>query len=143
MPDSLAERTLIQLFDGALAVGPQRSGPGAGEVWMSDDGQCVGGGFPGRACPAIPAVAILVEDVERLVAQLREFRAPARAAAHGIVVLNRADDVDLLAVVHLIPQRLQDLPERRPFRVPAAHQLRDVLEADVAGEQLFVVENPY
>ena len=52
-----------------------------------------------------------------------------------------ADDVDLLAVVDLIPERLQDLADRRAVGVAAVHQPRHVLEADVAGLQLFVVEH--
>ena len=93
------------------------------------------------AIPREPAVLLLVEDEQRLVAQLRELRAPARAAAHGEIGLDRADHVDLLAVVDLIPDALQDLAERRRVRIPPVHQPRDVGEADFAGSELFVIEH--
>ena len=79
--------------------------------------------------------------MQRLVAQLRELGAPPGAAAHGAVVEDRADDVDFLAVVDLVPERLQHLADRRRVGVAAVHQARDVLEADVAGLQLFVVQH--
>jgi hypothetical protein len=97
---------------------------------------------PRLAAPGKPAVLVLVEDEERLVAQLGEFSPPTGAAANRQIVLNRADDVDLLAAVHLVPQRLQDPAERRPLGVPPVHQPRDVRQADVPGQQLFVVEHP-
>ena len=52
-----------------------------------------------------------------------------------------ADDVDLLSVVHLIPDRLEDLANRRALGVAAVHQAGDVLETDVAGLQLLVIED--
>ena len=99
--------------------------------------------LPGVAGPAEPAVAILIEDVERLVAQLGELGAPAGAAAHRAVLLDGADDVDLLAVVDLIPERLQHLPQRRPLGVAPMHQPGDVLQADVAGQQFLVIEHAH
>ena len=63
------------------------------------------------ARPREPAVLFLIEHVQRLVAQLGELGAPARSAAHRPVVEDRADDVNLLAVVDLIPERLQDLTD--------------------------------
>src|SRR5262249_53985072 len=68
---------------------------------------------------------------------------PPGATAHGAVREHRADDVDLLAVVDLVPERLQDLPNRLGFRVTAVHQPRYVLETDVAGQQLLVVEHAH
>src|SRR5688500_14605826 len=113
---------------------------GAREMRMRD-AWCVGGAerCPRLAVPAEPAVAILVEHEQRLVAQLRELRAPARATADGVVSLDGADDVDFLAVVDLIPERLQHLADGRPFEIATMHQAGDVLEADVAVEQLLVI----
>src|SRR5262245_4111472 len=96
---------------------------------------------PLRSRPAEPAASVLIEDAQGLVAQLRELGAPARSAADRAVLENHADDVDLLAAVHLVPQRLEDLPERGAVGVAAMHQLRDVLEAHVTGEQLLVIED--
>ena len=42
----------------------------------------------------------LIEHVQLLVAELREFGAPAGATADGLVVLNRADHPDFLSAVH-------------------------------------------
>src|SRR6185436_425544 len=93
--------------------------------------------------PREPAVLILIEDVQRLVAQLGELGAPAGAAFHGQVVLNRADDVDLLPVVHLIPECLENLPQRRPLGVATVHQARHVREAHVSYGQFFVIEHAH
>ena len=97
--------------------------------------------LPVLAGPGEPAVLLLIEHVQRLVAQLGELGAPAGAAADRAVVEDRADDVDLLAVVHLIPERLQHLADRRRVGVAAVHQPRHVGQADVAGLQLFVIED--
>src|SRR6185436_11454088 len=43
--------------------------------------------------------------------------------------------------VDLIPDRLQDFPQRRTVGVAAVHQLRHVLEADVAGLQFLMIED--
>ena len=82
--------------------------------------------------PTEPAVALLVEDEERLVAELGELGAPAGAALDGVVGQDLADDVDLLPVVHLVPDRLQHLLEERRVGIRAVHELADVREADVA-----------
>src|SRR5262245_65709366 len=92
--------------------------------------------LPLRAGPGEPTLFSLVVDMERLVAQLRELGAPSRAAAHGAIVLNDADHVDFLAVVDLIPERLQDLADRRGVGAAAVRETRDVLGAGVAGLQL-------
>ena len=98
-------------------------------------------GLPVGPRPAKPAVLLLVEHAQRLVAQLRELGPPSRPAAHRAVVNDGADDVDLLAVVDLVPQRLQHLSDRGAVGVPAVHQAREVLEAHVAGLQLLVIEH--
>ena len=135
------ERLREQLLDRAAAVVLELPRAGAGEVRVRDHRRVGPATLPVGARPLEPAVLLLIEDEERLVAQLRELRAPARSAAHGPVVEDRADDVDLLAVVDLIPERLQDLPDRRAVGVAPVHQPRHVLEADVAGLQLLVIEH--
>ena len=67
----------------------------------------------------------------------------AASAADGAVFEDRADDVDFLPVVDLIPERLQDLADRRRVRVSPVHQPRDVFETDVAGLQLLVIQHAY
>src|ERR1019366_1645198 len=115
---------------------------GAGEVRVADDRAVRRRALlPVLTRPGEPAVLLLIEHVQRLVAQLRELGAPPRAAADRAIVLNRADDVDLLAVVHLIPEGLQDLADGRGVSVAPVHQARDVGEADVARLQFFVVED--
>jgi hypothetical protein len=99
--------------------------------------------LPRGAVPFEPAVLVLVEDVQRLVAKLRKLGAPAGAAPHRVVREDRADDVDFLTGVHLIPQRLEDLPNGCTLGVPPVHELRDVLQADVAGSELFMIEHAH
>ncbi len=126
------------------AVWLQHARAGAGEVNVLDHRFVAAAARdPGRrlAIPLEPAVLVLIEDEQRLVAQLRELRAPAGAAAHGLIRLDGADDVDLLAVVDLIPDALQDLAEGRRVGIAAIHQPRDVGEADFAGGELFVIED--
>src|SRR5262249_48313372 len=43
-----------------------------------------------------------------------------------------ADDVDLLSVVDLVPDRLEHFAEQRRVRVVAVHDVRHVAETDVA-----------
>src|SRR5262245_60196740 len=90
--------------------------------------------------PSEPAVLRLVEDVQWLVAQLCELRAPSGAAAHGLVVEDRPDDVDFLTAVDLIPERLQNLADGRTVGVQEMHEAPDVGEAHIAGEQFLVIE---
>src|SRR5947199_8794721 len=99
--------------------------------------------LPLIAGPAEPAVAILIENKQRLVTEPRELRAPARPAADGVVVEDRADDVDFLAAVDLKPERLQDFSERRRVRVLPVQQLRHVRQAHIALLQLFVIEDTH
>src|SRR5689334_13924798 len=83
--------------------------------------------------PVKPSVPILIEHEKRLVTELRELGTPARASANGLVRLYRTDDVNLLAVIHLVPKRLKNLANRRAVGVSPVHQTRDILEAHVAG----------
>src|SRR5688572_7734857 len=135
---SLLERVGEQGLDRLLAVLVNLARPGAGEMGVRDLRHALRP--PVVTGPAEPAVLLLVEHAQRLVAQLRELGAPAGAAAHRAVVEDHADDVDFLAAVDLIPDRLQDLAQRRAVGVAAVHQPADVFEADVAGLELLVVE---
>src|SRR6185503_5626936 len=63
------------------------------------------------------------------------------SATNGLVLLNGADDVDLLAAVHLVPQRLKNLPDRWAFRVAAVHQPRHVFKAHISRQELFMIEH--
>src|SRR5690606_5295814 len=110
--------------------------PGAAEVRMAD--HRILDGLEGLAGPLEPAVALLVEDEQRLVAQLRELRPPAGAALHGLVGQDPAHDVDLLAVVDLVPDRLEHLLEQRRVGIGAVHEPAHVGEAHVAAAQLFL-----
>src|SRR5690606_15099623 len=140
---SCLETPFDQLIDCAPAVRLQDAGASARDVRMRNGRPLAAGAtVPCRSVPGEPGVLSLVEDVQRLVAEFRELGAPARPAAHGAIVLNGADDVDLLAVVHLIPDGLEDLPNRRRVLcVAPVHQAADVLEADVARRELLVIED--
>src|SRR5690349_13485197 len=105
---------------------------------MLDHG--IGYGLPRRAVPAVPSALFLIEDLERLVAELRELRPPAGAALDGAVVEDLADDANLLAAVHLVPDRLQHLPEERRVAILAVHQAAHVAKAHVAAPELLVRE---
>src|SRR5687767_13628615 len=97
--------------------------PGASEVLVPDH-RLLGARslFPLDTGPVEPAALLLVEYVKRLITQLGEFRRPPRPAANGVVVEDHADDIDLLAAVDLIPQRLQDLADGGAVGVTPVHQ---------------------
>src|SRR5436190_23653989 len=131
------ERSLEELGDRFASVFVQMPRARAREVRVRDRRLFGGREFlPVAAGPFEPAVLVLIEDEQRLVAELRELRTPARAPADRLVVEDRADDVDLLAVVDLIPERLQHLADRRRVGIAPVHQLRHVLEAHVAVREL-------
>src|SRR5439155_11417223 len=123
----------------------QRPCTSTSEMWMCDHRGVVGAPLllPIGAGPGKPGILLLVENKQRLVAELRELRAPPGAALHRAVVQHGADDVNLLAVVDLIPNRLKDSSDRRRIAVSPIHQAGDVLEADIARFQFFVVEDTY
>src|SRR4051794_25435855 len=98
-----------ELLHGAATVLLEEPRAAAGEARMTDHRRR--NRFPRIAGPAAPAVALLVEHEQRLVAELRELGAPAGAALHRVVGKDLADDVDLLRVVHLVPDALQHLLE--------------------------------
>ena len=149
MPESADEsgmasgpsQTLLELLDGLLAVLMDGPGSGAGEVRVRDQRPRSIGGFPFIAAPPEPEVLFLVEHVHRLVAQLGEFGAPSGPAAHGPIVEDRANDVDLLAAVDLVPQCLQDFADSRAVGVSTMQEPPEVLQAHVAGLQLLVIQH--
>src|SRR5882724_1687004 len=95
-----------------------------------------GRGLPRRAVPMKPSALLLIEDEERLVAELREFRTPAGAALDGPIVENVTDHVDLLAAVHLMPDRLQHFAKQRRVAEFAMHQPAHVGETHVSPLEL-------
>src|SRR3989440_6356529 len=109
-----------ELFDRPSSGVVQEARSRAAELRVTDDQ--LARLLPGGAVPAKPFLLLLIEDEERLVAELREFRTPARAALDGIVLENLADDVDLLAVVDLVPDRLQHLSKQPALAVVAEHE---------------------
>jgi hypothetical protein len=109
---SPGERSNVKLFDGPAAVRLEVARPRSGKVGMRDDRARVRTErLPLAAAPSEPRVFALVEDVQRLVAQLCELGPPACSAPHGVIRQDRSDHINLLAGVHLVPQGLQDLPD--------------------------------
>src|SRR5690242_1412958 len=105
MRDLLREGSREEIRDRLASLRHQHARAGSSEVHMLDHRFVAAGpGHPGRsvAVPLEPAAAFLVVDEEWLVTELGELGAPARAAAHGLIGLKRADHVDLLAGVDLI-----------------------------------------
>src|SRR5581483_8300012 len=118
-----AERAGEQAFDRPLAVGFQRASPGAGEMRTRDERSVRGAALlPVLAGPREPAILVLIEHVQLLVTKLGKLRAPSRAAADGAILLHGADDVNLLAAVDLIPDRLKDPSNRGRIGIPPVHQ---------------------
>src|SRR5438132_8578938 len=130
----LSERAGEQAVDRGPPVVLEEARARAAEVRLGDD--WIAEGFPRVARPAEPAVARLVEDVDRLVEELGELGRHARSTRDRVVRLDAADHEDLATVVHLVPDALQDFPEERGVGVAAVHQLRQVGEAHVALAEL-------
>src|SRR5512138_2571052 len=99
------ERTGEQRLDRLLPALLEEPRPRPRDLRVRDHRRLAG--RPALAGPGEPARLGLVEDEERLVAELGELGAPAGAAAHGAVVLDPAHHVDLLAGVDLVPDRLE------------------------------------
>ena len=77
---------------------------------------------PTAFVPGKPLAALLVEDVERFVTELGEFRAPSGTTFYSSVVQNLADNVDLLSMVDLMPNALEDFSEHRTVGIAPIHQ---------------------
>src|SRR5690349_6811807 len=101
----LSKRAREELVDGGPAVVAEKARAGSREMRVPHDRTRLGD--ERVTAPAPPAAAVLVEDVERLVEELGVLGGDARAAGDGVVGVDRAHDEDLLAVVHLMPDRLQ------------------------------------
>src|SRR5690606_7967077 len=72
-----------------------------------------------------------------LVPHARELDRPAGAADDRAVFLDAADDEDLLAAAHHVPERLQHAADHAALgAVGAVEAPRDVDEAHVAGREL-------
>src|SRR5437867_2374772 len=130
----LREGSREQRVDRRLAVGPEEARARAAEARLPDEGGILGA--PTLAAPAEPSVALLVEDVERRVHDLRVLAGHAGATGHGVVRVDSAHDEDLLGVVHLVPDRLQHFAEERGVGILPVHELAQVAEAHVAASQL-------
>src|SRR5512139_1577423 len=125
------------------AVLPEEAGTGPREPGVADPDRLPSRrGDPFFVFPGEPGVPPLVEHEDRFVAQLGELRAPPRASLDGPVREDGADHVDLLPRVHLVPYRLQDLPDGGGIRVAAVHQTGHVGEAHVPLRQLLPGEDP-
>src|SRR5438132_1673940 len=103
--------SIEKIVDRLLPVRLKYSSSGPRETRVGDPR--IGFGYPRIAGPSVPPVLLLIEDVERFVAQFREFRPPPCASFHGAVFENVSDDVDFLAAVHLVPDALKDLSKQR------------------------------
>src|SRR4029079_15802537 len=76
-----AERPVEEVVDRLLAVGPDGAGAGAGEMRLSDQLRVLRAALlPVYTRPREPRVLLLIEHVERLVAELGELRAPSGSA---------------------------------------------------------------
>src|SRR5512134_1453888 len=137
---SLREASREEGLDSGGAVLPEEARAGAGEVRVAD--HRVADLREGRSRPLEPAIAVLVEDEERLVAELGELRPPAGAALDGVIGEDLADHVDLLAAVHLVPDALEHLLEERTVGVGAMHEPAHVGETHVAVPELGAGEHP-
>src|SRR2546423_13923689 len=100
---ALGERAGEEVADGATAIRFELARASAAEVDMLDDRQRVAREFhPVALIPLEPGVLRLVEDVERLVAELGKLRAPPGAGFDGFVFEDFAEDVKLLPLVDVV-----------------------------------------
>src|SRR3972149_884458 len=137
------EGAFEKLPDGLAAVFLEEPGPGSREPRAPDPGlprvrHC----DPPVFGPAEPPAGILIEDEDRLVAELRELGSPARSAADGLVPEDLPDHVDFLPRVDLVPDRLEHLPDPGGVRVGPVHQPGDVGETDVPVAELLAAQHP-
>src|SRR5439155_23889292 len=92
-----AERASEQVLYRASAVGLDPPSAGAGKVHVCHARRVgVAAPLPRFAGPGKPAALLLIEDVQRLVAEFRELGAPSGAASHRVVIQDGADHIDLL-----------------------------------------------
>src|SRR5687768_15934053 len=123
---SLQKRPREEVFDRFTSRFLELSCARTGEVRMHDArALLVVSRLPVLAGPPEPPLALLIEHMKFLIAQLGELGTPSGTAADGLVVENRPDDPDFLAAIHLIPHRLQNFSDRRRIGVPALHEAAD------------------
>src|SRR5512143_4097181 len=96
---------------------------------------------PPVVLPGEPGVLSLVDDEDRLVAQLCELGPPPGASLDRTVGEDRADHVDLVAGVDLVPDRLQDLADRGSVGVAPVQEARHVGQAHIPPDQLLPGED--
>jgi NADH dehydrogenase len=138
------ERPMEEVFDGQFRRVEQRPRSRPGEMPMHDQRPFWGRrSLPILTIPPEPGLLILIEHMQRLIAEFCELGAPSSAAAHGLVVEDGADHPDFLPTVHLIPQCLQHFPERGAVGVSPMHEARNVRQAYIAILQLFVIQHAY
>ena len=108
---------------------------------MGDHGfVCLG---PVVFVPEKPGILWLIKNKQGLVAYLGKFRSPPGAALDGAVRLDCADNDDLLAAADLPADGLQNFAEKGCARVFAAHEARNVGQADILEGQFFRGEHPH
>ena len=98
---------------------------------------------PSVVQPAIPAVLILIEHKEGLVADLGEFGTPARTALDGLVRLNIAHDHDFLTAADLPANGLKNLAEQGGLRKFPPHEAGNIRQAHIFQGQFFGSEDAY
>src|ERR1019366_5394540 len=136
-----AEAACEERFDGRLAAFLKEARAGTAEKRLAN--ARLAGWVPGIAVavPSEPRRTGLVENVDRTIEKTRVFSCDTGAAGDCIVGIDFADHEDFLAVLHLVPNRLQNFAEHRRVRILPMHQLAQVAQADVAMAQLCLGED--
>src|SRR5439155_17958031 len=136
---TLAKRALEQRVDGPQPVLLQKTCAGAGELGVGDPR----GGvlLPRLPRPVKPVILVLGKDEQRLVTQLGELGPPSRAPLDRPIREDLPHDVDFLAMVDLVPDALQHLPEQGGVAERAVHQPAHVRQAHIALLQLRLGQN--
>src|SRR5262249_18368963 len=116
---ALAEGPLEEAADRLFPIGREEPRPRAREARAADARLC--GRLPAAALPLVPALALLVVDVDRLPPVLGELGRPSGAALDGVVREDRPHHEHLAGGVYLVPDRLDHLLEERRHAVVAVH----------------------
>src|SRR6266566_2074690 len=138
---TLAKRALEQRVDSPQPVLLQKTRAGACELGVGDPRGCVL--LPRLPRPVEPVILVLGKDKQRLVAQLGELGPPARAPLDRPIHEDLTHDVDFLAMVDLVPDALQHLPEQGGVAERAVHQPAHVRQAHIALLQLRLGQNAH
>src|SRR5262245_55370901 len=97
---------------------------------------------PTTFVPGKPLAALLIENMEGLVAEFGELGAPPSTTLDCLVLENLANNVNLLPVIDLVPDALKDFAKHRTVGVASVHQTRQILHTDVSSLQLLMIEYP-